>query len=142
MKKSDHKISVTIDVTPSEVWQIIGAVSGVDKWLAPIQACRVEGDKRFCTTEEGEFSEDILKVDHQNRVLEYRIPSQNMLPVENIQGRMHVQDSQGKATVEWAWEFEVEETNEASAKEMLSMVGSMGISGIESLIKEEAGLAA
>ncbi len=142
MKKSNHKISATIDVTPTEAWQIIGAVGGVDKWLAPIQACRVEGDKRFCTTEDGEFSEDILKVDHENKVLEYLIPSQNMLPVENIQGRMQVTASEGKAVVEWAWAFDVEETNEAGAKEMLSMVGNMGITGIESLIKEEAGLAA
>lgn len=142
MKKSNHKIAATIDVTPNEAWQIIGAVDGVDKWLAPIQTCRVEGDKRFCSTEEGEFSEDILKVDHDSRVLEYHIPSQNMLPVENIQGRMQVTESAGKATVEWAWDFDVDEGNEASAKEMLSMVGNMGISGIESLIKRGDDLAA
>lgn len=142
MKKSNHKIAVTIDVTPADAWQIIGAVSGVDRWLAPIQACRVEGDKRFCTTEDGEFSEDILRVDHQNRVLEYRIPSQNMMPIENIEGRMQVVEQEGKASVSWTWDFDVEEANEASAKEMLSMVGNMGITGIESLIKQEAGLAA
>lgn len=142
MKKSDHKIAVTIDVTPEAAWQIIGAVGGVEKWLAPIQACRVEGDKRYCTTEEGEFSEDILKVDHENKTLEYRIPNQNMMPIENILGRMRVEAVQGKAKVEWAWDFDVEVANEASAKEMLTMVGNMGINGIESLIKQEADLAA
>lgn len=140
MKRSNHKIATTINVTPAEAWQVIGAVKGVDKWLAPIEACRVEGNKRYCTTAEGEFSEDILNVDHENYLLEYRIPSQNMLPVEDIQGQMRVSDNNGQATVEWAWEFNVAEADEATAIEMLTMVGNMGISGIESLIKEEASL--
>lgn len=142
MKKSNHKVSQTIDVSPSAAWQIIGAVEGVDKWLMPIQACRVEGGKRYCTTEKGEFAEDILKIDHENYIFKYRIPSQNMMPIENILGQMSVNSAGGKAVVEWAWEFDVEEATEATAKEMLTMIGNMGIEGIESLIKKEAGLAA
>lgn len=142
MKNSNHKIAVTIDVAPPAAWRIIGAVDGVDKWLAPIQACRVEGNRRYCTTEEGEFLEDILNVDHEKRILEYTIPSQNMMPAENILGHMQVLEEEGKATIEWAWNFDVEASNEAMVKEMLAMVGNMGISGIEALIKKEAGLAA
>ena len=79
MKESNHKISLTINTTPEAAWKIIGGVSGVDKWLGPITAGRVEGDKRYCATEEGEFSEDILKIDNENRVFKYAIPSQHMI---------------------------------------------------------------
>lgn len=136
MKKSEQKISIPIDVTPESAWNVIGAVSGVDKWLAPmITSCRVEGDKRYCSTEHGGFTEDILKVDHVNRELHYAIPEQNMIPIKNIVGMMKVRESDhGKAIIDWQWKFDVEEKTEAQAKEMLAGSGQMGISGIEKLI--------
>lgn len=143
MKKSNQKIALTIDVSPEAAWKVIGAVDGVDQWLGPIQACRVEGDKRYCTTEQGEFSEDILEVNHQKQELRYRIPQQHMIPVEQIEGLMKVSAADnGQATVIWSWDFEVEESREAEAKEMLSMVGNLGISGIEALVKEQSAQAA
>ena len=138
MKSSSFSISQTIDVTPTEAWEIIGAVSGVDQWLGPITGCKVEGSKRTCTTEEGSFEEDIHDVDHDNKILSYGIPRQHMIPVQNIEGQMKVlSGADQKATIQWSWDFEVEESNELQAKEALQMVGSMGISGIESLIKQK-----
>lgn len=136
MKNSDHKVSVNINVSAEKAWEIIGAVNGVDKWLAPIETCRIEGDKRYCTTEEGGFEEDILKVDHENKELHYAIPEQNMMPVSNILGMMKVRKSdEENSVVDWKWAFDVEENSEEQAKEMLSGIGQMGIEGIESLIK-------
>ncbi len=137
MKKSNHRIVKSIDVTPDQAWKIIGAVDGVDQWLAPITACRVEGNQRICNTAEGEFTEDILNVDHENRVLHYAIPKQHMIPVENIVGNMKV-ISGSNTKVEWSWEFDVEESKEAEAREILATVGNMGISGIEELIKAQS----
>ena len=139
MKRSKQSITATIGITPEQAWQVIGAVKGVDQWLAPIQACRVENGKRFCTTEHGEFSEDILEINHNERILRYHIAQQNMLPISNIDGRMQVSLGPGeKAQLEWSWEFDVEESQEAEAKEMLAMVGNMGFSGIETLVKSRA----
>ena len=139
MKNAEHSIQVAIDVTPAEAWGVIAAVKGVDQWLAPITACRVEGNQRICTTESGEFVEDILKVDSTNRVFEYGIPEQNMMPIRNIIGSMKVTETpEGKAQITWTWKYEVEAANDASAKEGLTMIGTMGITGIESLIKSSA----
>lgn len=139
MKSSNHKISVTINTSAKEAWKIIGAVNGVDQWLAPITACRVEGDKRYCTTEQGEFSEDILKVDHENKTFKYAIPEQNMIPVANIIGQMTVlETADDKATIEWTWDYEVEEEKDEDAKSAFTMVGNMGIKGIEELILAKA----
>ncbi|MFY0689208.1 MAG: SRPBCC family protein [Cyclobacteriaceae bacterium] len=135
MKRSNHKISSTIDATPAQAWEIIGAVSGVNNWLAPITDCRIEGDKRICTTEQGSFEEDIIKVDHDNQIFQYGIPTQNMIPVSDIKGEMKVLENNGKATIEWSWNYDVEASDEDEAKEHLTIIGNMGIQGIESLIK-------
>lgn len=137
MKKSNHSISMEIDVTPEKAWEIIGKVSGVNEWLGPITTCRLEGNKRFCGTEQGEFEEDILEVNNDKMELHYGIPKQHMIPVENILGKMKVSGN-GKATIDWSWQFDVTDENEATAKEHLNAVGSMGITGIETLIKQSA----
>ncbi|MBI3587463.1 MAG: SRPBCC family protein [Ignavibacteriales bacterium] len=136
MKKSEQTVSIPINVTPEAAWNVIGAVGGVDKWFAPvIRTCRVDGNKRHCTTDAGGFTEDILKVDHVNREFHYAIPEQNMVPVKNIVGMMKVwQGENGMAVIDWHWKFDVEEETEAQAKEMLAGAGQMGISGIEKLI--------
>jgi len=138
MKRLSFEISQTIEVSPMEAWNIIGAVSGVEQWLGPITSCSVEGNKRTCGTEEGTFEEEILNVDHDTKTLDYLIPEQQLMPVENIQGQMQVTEaSKGQATITWAWEYDVAEENEEAAKGALQMVGGMGIAGIESLIKKE-----
>lgn len=135
MKKSEQDISIEINASPDKAWEIIGAVDGVDKWFEPIQVCRVEGDKRYCTTAEGSFEENILKVDNENRELHYAIPEQNMIPVKNILGMMKVRKgNDNNAIIDWQWKFDVEENLEGQAKEMLAGAGQMGIKGIEKLI--------
>ena len=139
MKKSSFTFSKEINITPEQAWKIIGAVNGVDKWVGPITACSVDGDKRVCATEEGSFEEDILKIDHENRVFKYGIPKQHMVPVSNIIGQMSVTNgTNNHAIVTWTWNFDVTEENEAVAKETFNMLGTMGIDGIEQLVLSEA----
>ena len=140
MKRSEQKITEKINVSPEAAWEVIGAVTGVDNWLAPmINSCRVEGDKRFCGTEQGEFEEDILLVDHENHTFKYAIPKQHLMPVENIEGTMRVIGAENnQALVEWHWTFDVLEDNEIQAKEALASIGVQGIKGIENYIMASA----
>ena len=136
MKRSQVSISKVISVPPDAAWEVIGAVDGVEKWFAPvITSCRLEGNKRICGTEGGEFTEDIIKVDHENRVFNYGIPKQHMMPIQNILGTMKVTDNNGNANIEWSWTFDVEEKDEVQAKEMLAGAGEVGIAGIEAYSK-------
>ena len=69
----------------------------VDKCFAPlIQSCSVEGDKRYCTIEGGLLGENVLEVNHKDRIFRYNIPNQPILPVENIYGTMKVLSSDGQ----------------------------------------------
>lgn len=141
MKRSEQVVELTIDASPEAAWNVIGAVTGVEKWLgAMIKDSRLEGHKhRVCTFEGGEFVEDILKIDHENMEFKYGIPQQPMMPVENIIGTMQVKQGTNKQSViRWHWAFDVaNETNEAQAKEMLAGAGNMGIKGIETLIASQ-----
>ncbi len=139
MIKSNQKVEKILSVPAADVWSIVGAVSGVDKWLAPITSCRVEGNNRYCGTEDGEFKEDILNVDDEKMLFEYAIPKQHMMPVENIEGSMQVEKvDENSAKVTWKWNYDVLPENEAAAKEGLAQVGSMGLDGIQNLILSQS----
>lgn len=137
MKRSEQRVIQSIDASPEAAWEIISAITGVEKWFAPmITSSRLEGDKRVCSTEGGEFTEDIILVDHDNMEFKYGIPQQHMMPVENILGSMKVVSGNDEgAAIEWHWTFDVSEENEAAAKEMLAGAGAMGISGIDTLAR-------
>ena len=136
MKKSKQSVTKTISVSPDAAWKVIGGVGDVDKWLAPlIQTCRVEGNKRYLTTEGGALEEDILEVNHNNRVLRYGVHKQSVLPVDNILGAIKVLDGDGQhSTIEWSAEFDVLPENEDKAKAALQDLYTMGIQGIENYI--------
>ncbi|MEL6810861.1 MAG: SRPBCC family protein [Bacteroidota bacterium] len=137
MKQASHKVQVTINAHPESVWELISSGKDVDKWLAPITSCRVEGNKRYCGTAEGEFSEDILDVDHDTWTFSYAIPEQHLLPITNIKGAMNVKAIRPDISiVTWSWIYQVDEAHEIEAKEGLTMVGNMGIKGIEGFVNK------
>ncbi len=137
MKKSEQRVSIGIPSSATEVWRVISNLTGVEEWFGPmITGSRVEGNKRICSTDGGDFEEDILNVDHENKMFDYGIPQQHMMPVENIIGKIVVRDdAQGGAIVDWHWTFDVSEAQEQQVKEMLAHAGELGINGINTLIQ-------
>jgi len=126
-EKVEKTVRKTISVSPEAAWNVIGAVGGVDKWFAPlIPSCRVEGDKRYCATEGGLLEENVLEVNHKDRIFRYGIPKQPILPVENNFGTMKVLESDGqKTTIEWTAEFDVLPEKENEAKTMIQEAYTM-----------------
>ena len=136
MKNSSKRIEIPIQVSADQAWEVIGAIDGVEKWFPEvITACRVEGNKRYCTTDQGSFEEDILKVDHENRTFKYGIKEQNLLPIRDIIATMQVHDGP-QPSISWEWNFVVEEENEATVLEAFDGLGQMGVSGIERFASE------
>ena len=140
MKRSEKSITIPINISAEQAWNIIGAVGGVDQWFsAVITSCRIEGDKRICGTADGEFEEDILKVDHENYVFQYAIPRQHLLPVENILGTMQVHRlGENRSQITWNWAFDVDRENEQEVLSAFEGMGQMGIKGIEEYALKQA----
>lgn len=139
--QSSHSVSFAVNAQPEKVWQVIRSGGNVDKWLAPvITSCRIEGGKRICGTESGEFTENLLGVDDSQRVFRYEIPQQHLLPVENIRGSMKVSTmTNGQAEVTWTWIYDVEEADEENAREALSGMAPLAQSGLETHVNSLAG---
>ncbi|MEO1029936.1 MAG: SRPBCC family protein [Bacteroidota bacterium] len=132
MKKSSHSVEIQINANPEMVWDIVGSGKDVDKWMAPITSCKVEGQKRYCATADGSFEEDILEVDQVNKRFSYLIPTQHLLPIKDIHGTMQVKSVDADtAIINWSWEYLVEDTDDQKVREALNGLGEMGIKGIE-----------
>lgn len=140
MKTNQEHISKELNVSSAQAWEIIGAVGGVDKWFGSlIKTCKVEDGKRFCETNDGiAFEEQILEVNDQTKTFRFAIPTQEMLPVENIVETMQVRDNgPGKSIVDWSASFEATDENAIIAKEAFRNLWNMGLAEMEQYIKSQ-----
>lgn len=137
MTQQEVSITHSIKVSPEQAWEVIGSVGGVDKWFGSmIKSCRIEGKKRICETADGMvLNEDILEIDHENRIFRFGIPSQEMLPVENIVESMQVgKNEQGDASITWSASFDATAENAQVASEAFSNLWVMGLNEMETYI--------
>ncbi len=137
MVKSATITVMPVNISVEKAWGIIGAVDGVDKWFSGlIKTCEVNGDHRVCGLENGQtFNEQIVLVDHQNKIFRYDIPTQPMMPVTNLSLYMRVlKGANGKTYIEWAGNYDVKPEDKDRANEMLLEAWEMGIKSIESYV--------
>ncbi|WNJ20343.1 SRPBCC family protein [Pontibacter sp. G13] len=140
MKQYSAEIRQTLDVSPEAAWSVIGAVGGVDKWFnGLIKSCRVENGQRFCETADGlPLEEDILEVNHEEKVFRYGIPTQEMLPIQNILASMKIEEgAAGKSDITWSGTFDAEPADAEQAKEAIQGLWVMGLNSLEAYIQNQ-----
>ncbi len=127
-----HTINAPID----KVWANISKATGVNEWLPVITACKLDGDKRICTTEQGDMNETILKVDNDNKLFQYAINSQPLLPIGNIIGTMQVFELGGITQLNWELNFTIQdETMLQMVKQAIEGMYAAGANGLENISK-------
>ncbi|WP_299223903.1 SRPBCC family protein [uncultured Aquimarina sp.] len=118
MKKTIQTVN-QVNAPLDKVWAKVGPGTNMDKWMPIVATCRVEGDKRICGTHEaGDLKETILKSDDKNKVFQYRIDEQSMLPVTNIIGTMTLSEKNGGTQLNWDVEFDISEENAGAFEEI------------------------
>lgn len=132
--KTSHQLSSSVD----KVWECIKDGTGVDKWLPVITDCQLNGDgagaKRICTLEQGRMLETILKIDHENRIFQYAIDEQPLLPIENIIGTMQVKENGEGSVLTWDLSFNLENANLLSTvTQAIEGLYAAGANGLEEL---------
>lgn len=126
----------TLNAPSSKVWANISKATGVNEWLPVITACRLDGDKRICSTEQGEMNETILKVNDENRVFQYSIDSQPLLPIENAIGTMQVKERGEQTHLQWDLEFTLkDESLFDRVKQAVEEMYAVGATGLENISK-------
>jgi hypothetical protein len=143
MKDSKVQVRHQVNVPSELMWETISAIGGVDVWFSQIiKSCEVIGEgagaKRICNTDAGPIKESIDIIDHENRLFQYSILEQNLLPVKNLVGTMQVEESEGQTFVKWEATFKVDPSAEAEIQNQLKGFYVAGINGIAALHQQAA----
>lgn len=134
MKQLEEKVEIEIKVRPALAWKTIASVDGVDKWFSSvIKTCHVEGDRRYCEMVNGaKLEEQLLEINHENRVFRFAIPNQKILPVKNLSEAMKVREGQnGNSIIEWSAKFDSTPENAKIARESLRHLWISGLKEME-----------
>jgi carbon monoxide dehydrogenase subunit G len=133
MKKTietSHSINAPIE----QVWANISKATGVNEWLPVITACRLEGNKRVCSTEQGDMNETILKIDNDQKIFQYAIDEQPLLPIADIIGTMQVLAQDNNTKLNWNLEFTLQdETMYEMVKQAVEGMYAAGANGLEKI---------
>lgn len=136
--KKRIETTYTINASGDKVWANISKAEGVNTWLPVITTCRLEGAgegaKRVCTTEQGTMYETILKIDTENKLFQYSIDEQPLLPIENVIGTMVVTEKDGKTVLKWSLDFTLQdESLFTMVKQVIEGMYLAGAKGLESI---------
>lgn len=87
-------------MSPEAAWRILKTGTNLQKWIPIIATCELIGNgagaKRTCTTPDRKvLQETILLVDNSNKIFNYRIDEQDMMPLKNYVGTVSVLERKG-----------------------------------------------
>lgn len=124
----------SLNANSEKVWKTISKASGVNEWLPIITSCSLEGNKRICTTEQGDLKETILKIDNDNKVFKYAIDEQPLLPIQNVVGTMQVISNENGTELIWNMDFDIEDENQLPmVKQAVEGLYQAGANGLENI---------
>ncbi|EZH73366.1 hypothetical protein ATO12_20420 [Aquimarina atlantica] len=138
MMQSEQQVTIGINTTPEQAWEVIKSGKDVHKWLSEvIKSCELFDNIRVCRTDYGTITEKILKIDHEHMEFKFVFLEQDMIPnIEHLTTYVKIiSDIHGKALVNYKWTFDaIDDVSESQAKEVLKGMGEMGIKSLEAYI--------
>ncbi len=142
MKKT--VVKTTLDLPVDAVWNVIGAVGGVDTWSPVITSCEIRsspggGLERICGSDQGTLKEKILKMDHEQRILSYSIYEQPFLPVTDLVSTIEVTGNAESTLITTTSVYELNKGAEASEVEaVLQQIYNGSYMGIREVVSAQA----
>ncbi|MEL7251606.1 MAG: SRPBCC family protein [Bacteroidota bacterium] len=136
------KIVTSINAPVAEVWGIIGAVGGVDKWSPIINTCTLSssadgGLQRTCSSDKGDLKERILVLNHDERKLTYAITEQQFFPIDDLVTAITVSENEGSTQILTEITYSLREgAPTAQIESGIKEVYAMSYTGIEQLISQ------
>ena len=139
-----HQIAVTkcIDAPAAWVWETISLVGGVQHWMPGILNCRMEGRgegaHRLCKMENGWLREVIENIEHVDRIFEYTIFEQKILPFINFRGKIRiVEQPKSNSKIIWEGQFETTPPHPTEIKNIVRQYFVQGMDGLETLYRQQ-----
>ncbi|MBA4781732.1 MAG: SRPBCC family protein [Rhizobiales bacterium] len=129
-------VTKQIPVAADTAWTIIRTGDKMDRWSPPVTACSLEGSgpgaRRVCIISDKQLDEVIETVDDSARVFQYRIVRQDLMPVANVLGTIHIAPvSEQSCQVLWLTNFDMlDEAAWPQVKEGMEGLYSVSIDGL------------
>lgn len=96
---------IDIDATPERVWEVLGDIGSVDRWIPGVISVAVEGMARVCGFEDGHSQKEQI-LDYSPKTRSYRYLLEGApLPVAANTGTFTVEAADGRARVVWESSF-------------------------------------
>lgn len=136
------KITTKINASVDQVWNIIGAVGGVDQWSPIINTCTLSssadgGLQRVCSSDKGDLREKIIHLDNESRRLTYAILEQEFFPIDDLVTAITVNHLEGETVILTEVSFVLREGAPATdVKNGIKEVYALSYAGIEQLIPQ------
>ena len=133
------EVNKGFNTSAENVWKTISQFSGIENFVPAIVSSvsvgEGEGMGRTCTMGNGaSFDETLLKVDHENMELQYKVHDPSPLPFSGYTANMKVKSIEdNKSEVLWNCTYELESGTAKEADGMLSEIFLSGIDGLEEL---------
>jgi carbon monoxide dehydrogenase subunit G len=96
---------IDIAASPDQVWQVLGDLTSVDRWIPGLTVVRRTETGRVCTFEDGHVQDERI-LDYSPRARSYRyVIEGGPLPVRDNTGRFRVQAVDDQSRVVWESSF-------------------------------------
>ncbi|MBI1758653.1 MAG: SRPBCC family protein [Actinobacteria bacterium] len=128
--------TIDISATPDQVWQVLGDLTSVGRWIPGVTAVERTDTGRTCTFDDGHTQqEEILDYSPQTRSFRYIIDGAP-LPVRDNTGTFAVQDRAGQARVVWESSFTaLDPATESQLAQMWEPYLPMVLANLQSLVE-------
>ncbi len=132
-------LSAKLDVSGSQVWDLIGKFSALPDWHPGIESSEIEEEeegrgviRRLHLLGGGTVVERLERLDETEHLYSYEI-LESPLPVSNYHGTLRVREEEGGCTVEWSSEFEPKGAPEQDAVATIQGIFDAGLENLKKM---------
>jgi len=137
MKDTTVLVTSTLNIGINHLWKVISTIDETIWFPTMVKNIKIkgtgEGSVRYCTFMDGTKAEEtIIKIDHQNKILIYKIQNNPQSPVQNMINQMElIELGNQKTEIKWSSSFHANNEIEEQMKSMLSGVFQTGLNELE-----------
>ncbi len=129
-------MSTDLNVTPEEVWELIGGFNALPDWHPAVEKSKLENNgtmRKLSLVGGGTIIEKLEKLDEDEHLYTYSIVN-SPLPVANYTATIRVKDAGGgKTNVEWSSEFNAEGASESDAIKVIQGIYQAGFDNLKKM---------
>jgi carbon monoxide dehydrogenase subunit G len=128
--------TIEVAADPDTVWQVLGDLGAVDRWIPGITKVELDGMTRVCTFADGHTQHEQI-LDYSPTARSYRYTIDGGLPVADNRGRFTVEPAGNGARIVWESSFTaLDPATEAEVSRLWAGMLPTVLENLKSLIEQ------